>query len=219
MTKLTPALLFDLDGTMLVTDPLHAAVFSELFAERGREVGEAFYMERIHGRLNADIFAEHFPGEDAEALSEEKERRFRERLGLSADPLAGLPELLDRAESEGWSVAVMTNAPRENASAMLKAIGAEHRIGTVVIGNDLPRGKPAPDPYLLAMERLSAAPVQCLAFEDSRAGVASAKAAGALVMGMTTGLGAETLLGAGADFTAPDYTDAALAEALARITG
>lgn len=219
MTETRPALLFDLDGTMLVTDPMHAAVFGELFAEHGREIDEAFYMEHIHGRLNAEIFAEHFPGEDGTALSEEKERRFRERLGERADPLGGLPALLDRAEAEGWAMAVVTNAPKENASAMLSAIGAAHRIGTVVIGDDLPRGKPAPDPYRIAMERLGVAPGQCLAFEDSRAGIASAGAAGALVVGMTTGLDAETLMAAGADYTAPDYTAPAVSEALARITG
>ena len=68
-----PALLFDLDGTLLHSDPLHAAVFIELFAARGRAIDDGFYLREIHGRQNIDIFSEHFPDEDPHALSEAKE--------------------------------------------------------------------------------------------------------------------------------------------------
>ncbi|MDP4992722.1 MAG: HAD family phosphatase, partial [Marivita lacus] len=66
-----PALLFDLDGTMLNSDPFHEAVFTELWTDRGLPVPEGFYMEQVHGRLNVDVFADYLPNEpDPQALSE-----------------------------------------------------------------------------------------------------------------------------------------------------
>ena len=78
---MTKALLFDLDGTLLVSDPLHYAVFAEIFADYGKELTPEIYENSIHGHHNLEMFPRLFPGCDAQALSEEKERRFRERLG------------------------------------------------------------------------------------------------------------------------------------------
>ncbi len=209
-----PALLFDLDGTLVQTDPLHAAVFAELFAERGQPLTEADYLSRIHGRQNADIFGDAFPGEDIAALADQKEARFRARLGASVAPMPGLPALVDRAEREGWPTAVVTNAPAENAAAMLAAIGMADRLTVVVLGDDCPRGKPAPDPYLEAMRRLGVAPADCLAFEDSRSGIVAAAASGACPVGLSSSLSAEALRDHGARLVIRDFTDPALADAL-----
>ena len=173
------ALLFDLDGTLLHSDPLHTAVFVDLFAERGRQIDEGFYLREIHGRQNVAIFSEHFPDEDPHALSHAKEAAFRDRLGSEARPMPGLTDLLDRADSEGWPRAVVTNAPRVNAEAMLTAIGLRDRFETLVIGDECVRGKPDPAPYLAAMDRLGVAAHQSIAFEDSPSGVKAAHASGA----------------------------------------
>ncbi|MFD1341742.1 HAD family hydrolase [Litorisediminicola beolgyonensis] len=209
------ALLFDLDGTLLETDPLHVAVFRELFAERGREIDEAYYLERIHGRHNADIFADEFPGEDPQAMSDEKEARFRAKLGDSAPPMAGLPALLDRAEAAGWPIAVVTNAPRANAEASLGAIGLRHRFETLIIGDECARGKPDPEPYLAAMRALGVAPGECLAFEDSPSGLRAARASGAFTFGVTSSLSPAALRDAGAQEVIDDFTDDRLMRALA----
>ncbi|WP_231592370.1 HAD family hydrolase [Pelagovum pacificum] len=213
------ALLFDLDGTMLETDPMHAAVFAELFAERGQKIDEAYYMANIHGRLNREIFGDFFPGEDAAALADEKEARFRERLGTEAAPMAGLPALIERAQAAGWKLAVVTNAPGPNAEAMLSAIGQRQHFDTIVLGDDCPRGKPDPYPYAEAMRRLGVPAEHCVAFEDSRAGVASAAGAGALVAGVRSALDDAALKAAGAAVTIADFEDPALEFALDRLNG
>ncbi len=143
---MSPALLFDLDGTMIESDPIHAAVFREVFAERGREIDGQFYTDRIQGRLNEDIFTEFFPGEDADALADEKEARFRDRLGGSADPMPGLLTLMDRARGDGLAIGIVTNAPRLNAEAMLSAIGLDGRFDTLVVCEDCPAASPTPCP-------------------------------------------------------------------------
>lgn len=215
-----PALLFDMDGTMIDSDPLHAAVFGEIFAERGvaGRIDDAFYADRLQGRLNADIFAEFFPGGDAAALEDEKEARFRDRLGPDTEPVPGLRALLDRATASGWAAGIVTNAPRENVAAMLAAIGLCDRFETVVVAGELPRGKPDPLPYATALERLGSAPARALAFEDSRSGVASAAGAGIATIGLRSSLDHDALVSAGASDSIADFTDPGLAPWLARLT-
>lgn len=213
------ALLFDLDGTLVHSDPIHTQVFIEFFAARGIEIDEDYYLRRIHGRQNAEIFAEHCPGEDADALSEAKEAAFRDRLGRNVPLTPGITELLAKARAEGWGTAVVTNAPRVNAEAMLAATGLSDAFDTLVIGDECSAGKPDPAPYTTAMDRLGAAPELCIAFEDSGSGLRSAAAAGAFAVGIRSSLSEDTLRAAGAQVTAQDFNDPVLAPALAQLSG
>lgn len=204
------ALLFDLDGTLLETDPLHHEAFVSIFAERGRSLDIVEYNDRIIGKPNAQIMAEYFPGEEDRhaALADEKEARFRDLLGKEAHPVAGIHALLDWAERAGAGTAVVTNAPRTNAEAMLAAAGLTDRLPRLLIGEELPRPKPDPLPYRMAMEMLGATPATSVAFEDSPSGLRAARASGAHVFGLTSSLAPDRLREAGAhevidDFTAP----------------
>ena len=214
-----PALLFDLDGTLLDTDPLHFAIFVELFAERGIAIDHAHYLAEIHGRLNADLFGKAFPGEDAAALSDRKEAIFRDRMGGSYPAMPGAAALLDRARAAGWRTAVVTNAPRANAEAMLAAIGLAAAFDLVVIGDECARGKPHPDPYATAIDRLGSLPDRAIAFEDSPSGLASARAAGAFAVGVRSALDDAALRAAGAQASIRDFADPALDLVLARLAG
>ena len=214
------ALLFDLDGTLLQSDPIHIEVYIALMAEHGMQIDEAFYMTHVHGRMNVDVFAEFLPDlADKQALSDEKEARFRAALPRPYPAMPGAAALLDRAQAEGWPVAVVTNAPMDNAEAMLGAIGLRDRFGVVVSGEECPRGKPFPDPYLAAMAQLGVAPVACIAFEDSPSGVRAARAAGLLTIGLRSALSDAALRAAGAQVTIQDFNDPALADVLPRQTG
>ncbi|SPJ23681.1 HAD family hydrolase [Palleronia abyssalis] len=207
---MTPALLFDLDGTLIETDPIHAAVFVEMFAEEGREIDESYYYDHIHGRLNDDIFGDAFPGRDPKVMADTKEARFRERLGDRADPMPGLPALLDRAEAEGWGMAVVTNAPRANAEAMLAALRLTTRLPILIVGDELARGKPDPLPYQTALDQLGVLAQRSLAFDDSPSGVTSASRAGIPTLGLRSSLTHDRLTAAGAHDTIADFTDPTL---------
>jgi HAD superfamily hydrolase (TIGR01509 family) len=211
------ALLFDLDGTLIDSDPLHAPVFIELFAELGHPIDEDYYLTHIHGRLNAETFGRHFPHLDALELSDRKEQIFRARLGDSHPPMPGLPDLIDRARATGLRTALVTNAPRANADAMLAAIGMAGRLDTIVLADDCPRGKPSPDPYLEALRRLDVPAEMAIAFEDSPSGIAAAVAAGIFTVGITSSLSPDALRAAGAHDTITDYTDPKLPAILARL--
>ena len=215
-----PALLFDLDGTMLHSDPIHEQIFRELWQERGLPVPDGFYMEHVHGRLNVDVFAEFLPDEpDPQGLSEWKEAEFRNRLPETYPATEGLAALVDHARSAGWKIAVVTNAMRLNAEAMLKAIGLRDRVETIIIGEECDHGKPHPEPYLRAMKATGTAPDTCIAFEDSPSGMASAAASGAYTIGVRSALDDASLRAAGAHMTIQDFTDPALTALLERYEG
>ncbi|MGR3802945.1 HAD family hydrolase [Marinibacterium profundimaris] len=210
------ALLFDLDGTLIHSDALHIDVFGEIFAERGLSYSPQVYAEKIHGRHNLEIFPDLFPGEDPQALSDEKEARFRDRLTGHVPPMPGAEALLERARKTGWDVAVVTNAPRDNAEHMLRAIGLRDAFELLIIGDECARGKPDPEPYLAAMRGLGVSPEACVAFEDSPSGMRAARASGAYAVGIRSSAGEDTLRAAGAHETIEDFTDAALEHILAR---
>lgn len=217
---MTPALLFDLDGTMLHSDAIHEQVFTELWTARGLPVEEGFYMEQVHGRLNVDVFAEFLPDEpDPQALSEWKEAQFRARLPRPFPAMPGAVDLVARADRMGWARAIVTNAMRLNAEAMLEAIGLQDAFETIVIGEECPRGKPDPAPYIEAMRQLDARPETCIAFEDSPSGIRAARASGAYTVGIRSSLDDATLCAAGAQVTLQDFTDPALSAILERFKG
>lgn len=214
------ALLFDLDGTMLVTDPIHEAVFREVLAARGVTPAPDFYGRFVHGRSNLDIFADLLPDEpDPKALDEEKEAMFRARLPNPYPAMPGLAALIARAKDAGWRLAVVTNAMHKNAEAMLGAIGMDTAFDTVVAAGDTGRPKPFPDPYLEAMRRLDVRPGRALAFEDSSAGLRAAAASGATPLAIRSGLDDATLRAAGAVATLADFNDPALTPYLAGLEG
>ncbi|MGR3367206.1 MAG: HAD family hydrolase [Sagittula sp.] len=218
MTK--PALLFDLDGTMLDTDAIHARVFAEMMAPYGIEVTHDFYMARVHGRLNVDIFAEILPDlDDPQGLSEAKEAEFRNRLPRPYPGMPGVQALVRAAEAEGWRLAVVTNAMRANAEAMLQAIELRDAFEVIVIGEECERGKPDPMPYREAMRQLGVPPGHCIAFEDSPSGMRAAAGSGAYAIGIRSSLDDATLRASGARETLQDFKDISLDALCARLKG
>lgn len=204
-------LLFDVDGTVAHTDPIHEAVFRELFTERGVALEEDFYISHVLGSSNAAIFAHFLPeAEDPATLSAEKEARFRARLPRPYPAMPGLAALLDRAEAAGWRRALVTNAPPANAEATIAAIGLAGHFEVIVSGAECGRPKPDPFPYQEAMRRLGVTPDRAIAFEDSPAGTRAARASGAYTVGVRSSLADQVLRQAGAHLTISDFTDTAL---------
>jgi HAD superfamily hydrolase (TIGR01509 family) len=219
------AFLFDMDGTLCDTDPIHHEVFADLLMAHGKNGGvridDAFFHEHIAGKTNEAIFPALFPELDAathEKMWEEKEARFRALAEAKLTRLPGLTELLQWAKEKNVRVAAVTNAPRPNAELMLRALGLADppAFEVLVIGTECARAKPFPDPYLEGMRLLGATdPARCVAFEDSPTGMAAAVAAGAPSVGVTTSQSPAALFGAGASLCVTDFADARLGEALA----
>lgn len=206
-------ILFDLDGTLANTDPIHYQVWADLLQGFSITLTPQFYNSHISGRKNRDLMADLFPDwpiGQVDEFSDHKEALFREKAAEKLEPLPGLLEFLDWIEQQGLRRGVVTNAPRANAEFMLTTLGLLDRFETVVLGEEATAAKPDPAPYVLGLKQLEqdlgpGIATRAIAFEDSRTGVLSASRAGLYTVGLTTTHGAAELEQAGAVATLPDF--------------
>ena len=212
------ALLFDIDGTLADTDPLHLKAFNQVLGPHGHVFDHARFSRELQGFANVAIAERFLPHEAPERralILEEKEEVFRTLVAGQIAPLPGLMALLDRADGAGIPMVAVTNAPRLNAELLLSGLGITHRFKALVIGAELPHGKPHPLPYQEGLRFVGARPESSIAFEDSRTGVQSATAAGIPTVGIRTSLSHADLVGAGAVASASAFDDPTLLARLA----
>jgi beta-phosphoglucomutase len=190
------AVAFDFNGTLSDDEPVLARVYSELFAELGHPLTPDEYYEHLAGHTDEEMFVR-WLGESSEELIRERVRRYNTLVsdGSTVDE--------DVRDAVRWAaarmpVAVVSAALRDEIEPVLNASGLRDLFALVLSQDDVARGKPDPQPYLLAAERLGLSPDELLVFEDTDVGVASAKAAGAQVVGLTRTLGAERMAAADA---------------------
>jgi beta-phosphoglucomutase len=203
------AILFDLDGTLVNTDPLHYKTWQEVLQDYEIEIDRTFYKAHISGRLNPVIVQDLLPQLSLEAgdqLADDKEARFRE-IGLSLTPLAGLLDLLEWIDCQGLKKAVVTNAPRENVKFLLEVLKLVDRFDAVVLAEEATAGKPDPAPYQLVLNQLAISPKEAIAFEDSGSGIQAAVGAGIYTIGVASTHEPDDLLKAGAAMVIPDFQE------------
>jgi beta-phosphoglucomutase len=155
---------------------------------------------RTFGRSNAAIiplfWGAQLSREQIDALADRKEIYFRELLKGHLHALPGALELMQAARAAGLKQSLASSAPRANIEVISDELGLHRWLDAFVSGDRLPRGKPAPDIFLLAAERLDVAPAQCVVIEDAPAGVAAASAAGMRCLAVTNSHPAAALAGA-----------------------
>jgi HAD superfamily hydrolase (TIGR01509 family) len=215
------ALLFDLDGTLSHTDPVHYDTWFDLLLEYGIEINPDLYKTHFSGRLNEaivrDLLPQLSPQEGIE-LSDRKEAEFRRRAATQLRPLPGLRDVLAWMEEQQLLRAIVTNAPRANAEFMVQVLQVQSHFPLVILGDELERGKPDPLPYQVALERLGVQPDEALVFEDSPSGLQAAIAAGIPSIGVATSQPAEILQATGAKFVISDFCDRPLWELLEQLS-
>ena len=179
------AAIFDLDGLLLDTERLALAAGYEAVERLGWPRPDGLF-ESLTGRddtTSARLVAEHFgAGFPMRDMHDLWNAGFRARLDQGIPLRPGAEELLDRLVELRLPRAVATSSKRESADRKLAQTGLARFFGAVVTVNCVAAPKPAPDPYLLAAERLRQDPARCIAFEDSDTGAASARAAGMTVV-------------------------------------
>ncbi len=203
------AILFDLDGTLANTDPLHFAVWQEMLSEFGLQIDREFYQKRISGKVNEEILADILPQlsvREGLEFAEKKEQRYRDSTP-TLSPTPGLAKLLKWSEQKGLKQAVVTNAPRNNAVHTLEVLQLTDIFPTVILAEDAPPGKPDPAPYQMALDLLEVDSQNAIAFEDSSTGIRSAVAARIYTLGVTSTHSPATLLNAGASMTLADFNN------------
>ncbi|MET3926427.1 HAD-IA family hydrolase [Devosia sp. 2618] len=212
------ALFFDIDGTLADTDPVHLEAFNRVFEPFGEFFDRPRFIRELQGFANVDIARRLLPQlspQEGLAVLDHKEAVFRELAHTEIHAVPGLFYLLDLAEAAGLPIAAVTNAPRANADLIIDGLGIRQRFAAIVIGAELPHGKPHPLPYLEGLRLLNAKAELSVAFEDSRTGIASSVAAGLATVGIRTSLEDVDLRAVGADITTASYDEQSLLDFIA----
>lgn len=195
------ALLFDLDGTLIASIAAVDRCWSAWSERHGLDPAEV--LPHIHGRRSIDsvrAIAPHLDAEQEDAWM--RRREATDTAGVEA--LAGVAEFLAKLECP-W--AIVTSGTSDVALARVRAAGLPQPT-VAVYGEDVSQGKPHPEPFLTAAERLGVAAGRCLAFEDAASGIRSARAAGMRVIGVAASTRTGEL--AAADAVITDFRDLVL---------
>jgi beta-phosphoglucomutase len=184
------AVIFDIDGTIVDNMHLHAEAFGVFVERHGLAPLTRDDRARLDGRRNSEIFPILFKRdverEEWLAYEHEKEGLYRELSKGRLLPMRGLHALIARLEEEQIPVALATSAPKLNVEHTLDELGLAEAFPVIVRGDEVARGKPAPDVFIEAARRLGVAVASCLVFEDAPMGIEAARAAGMQVVALTT---------------------------------
>src|SRR3954447_21679 len=187
----TRAIVFDFNGTLSDDEPLLYAVYAELFAEQGRTLTEHEYLDELAGQTEEEIIRRWLGRVDDDLIRERIDRyvaRASDGSTIDADARAAL-----RLAAEHVPVGIVSAAARREIEPVLAASGVVAHVTALVSADDVTNGKPDPEPYDRMARLLGLDAAEMVVFEDTEAGVASARAAGARVVAVTRTLGRDRL--------------------------
>ena len=184
------AVIFDMDGVLIDSYHAHFKSWQAMAGEAGLTFTEQQF-DATFGRTSREIIAglwkdRRLSEDQIRTLDDRKEAVFREILRADFPAMPGAAELLQSLHDAGFALALGSSGPPENVELALDRLGSRSLWGAVVTGSDVTRGKPDPQVFLLAAERLGIAPAQCAVVEDAPAGVAAAKTAGMAAIGLAS---------------------------------
>lgn len=189
-TQNSLAALFDMDGVIVHTNPYHKKAFKIFLDKHNISISDEELKDHVYGRTNAEIFPyifkDKYTPEKGEEWADEKEAIFRDLYKKAVEPVSGLLGFLDELQRRKIKTAVGTSAPVENLNFIMDSLGLQHYFDTFLHSADVSEGKPNPEIYLKAADRLNVVPESCVVFEDSVAGVKAGLNAGMKVVAVTT---------------------------------
>lgn len=189
-SSLPAAVIFDMDGVLIDSNPFHLAKWVHLLNERQIPFDPADLPKQILGKRNDTAFRYFFgpdiTPESSRQLSEELEATFRRAFKPHARPLPGLETLIEECHREGIPMAVASSAMVANIEFVVDALNFRPYFQHIVSGDHVSHPKPDPEIYLKAAELLHLPPGECVAFEDSFVGVEAAHRAGMKCVGIAS---------------------------------
>ncbi|MEM1137533.1 MAG: HAD family phosphatase [Bacteroidota bacterium] len=188
--KNTFAAIFDMDGVIVDSNPYHKISLDQFSTKYGIRFTEEELQEKLYGRRNAEwlplFFGKELSESEVEKYAHEKEALFREIYKNEVEALLGLEDFLKILTASAIPCAVGTSAPPENADFILQKTNLNKYFQCVLDSRHVEIGKPHPDIYLKAAQKLKIPSRQCIVFEDSLPGVEAGLRAGAKVVGVAT---------------------------------
>ena len=187
---MTPrAVLWDLDGTLVDSEDYHWRSWRDAMAAEGIDLSYDRFLASFglrNDRILRGWLGEATPPDRIQRIGDAKEaeyRRLAELEGLT--PLPGAAEWTARLHADGWRQAIASSAPRQNVEVMLRVLDLDRYFDAITAAEDVTIGKPDPQVFLRAAERLGVPPSRCIVVEDAPAGIAAASAGGMRSIGVS----------------------------------
>ena len=181
--------IFDMDGVLVDTARFHKQSWQYLAAEKGFEMSDEFF-QRTFGMQNKEIIPmmvkRKLTPEQIDQWGQCKEQHYRQLIAGNLDLQKGVRELILELKDNNFRLAIGSSAPYENVEFMLKEAQAWEYFDQIACSQDVKHGKPAPDTFLKAARKLSLTPARCVVIEDAAQGVQAGKAAGMMVVAITS---------------------------------
>jgi beta-phosphoglucomutase family hydrolase len=182
------AVLWDLDGVIADTGRYHCLAWQEIFTPMGIDFTEEHFIKHFGQRNDTiirDSVGKTISKEKLEDIASRKEKAYRHLVADNIQALPGAVDLLKALEKNEIPSAIASSAPLENVSVILKGLGIEGLFKAIACGREVTEGKPSPQIFLKAAEKLATSPADCLVIEDAVTGVAGAKRAGMKCVAVT----------------------------------
>ena len=190
------AFIFDIDGTIIDSMPYHGKSWEAFLVRHGLAYEGDAFLRRTAGRTGTELMRELLgPMSDAAAWSlvHEKEALYRDLFRPVFREIAGFREFARRAKAQGIAIACATAGDGDNIAFAVAGLAMDGEFDALVGANDVARGKPEPDLFLLAAGRMGVLPHDCIVFEDAPLGIEGARRAGMHAVAVTSGEPASTL--------------------------
>jgi beta-phosphoglucomutase len=209
-------LIFDMDGVLIDSHPVHRKVWRELLLSLGREVSDEELDFILDGPRREEIL-HHFLGplspEQMKLCIAQKESLFRNNED-ELQPVEGVEAFLDLVEAAAIPKVIATSASRPRAEKMLDKYGLINRFHAIVTGDDVPKGKSDPGIFVRSAEKLQVAPHEVIVFEDAVSAIRVAKTIGMKCVGVAKGARGTQLLQAGANLVVSDFRALCLSDVM-----
>jgi beta-phosphoglucomutase len=180
--------IFDMDGVLVDSYHAHFEAWQQLGRELGRPITEEMFVPTF-GRRNPEIFrmlwGDAFSEAEADRWGEWKEEAYRRIITERFPAMDGAADLLDTLKAAGFALAVGSSGPPENVEAALHGLGRPGLFDALVTRDDVTHGKPHPEVFLKAAEKLGLPPRRCAVVEDAIAGLEAARAGGMAPIALT----------------------------------
>lgn len=217
------AALFDMDGVLVDNHRYHADSWRQFATRHGHSVTADQYAQFINGRISADsmpyVMQRPLSASELSALTEEKEAIYRDLYTPSLAPTPGLLDFLDELTAQTVPMAVGTSAPVSNIAFTLNGTGIRGYFAAVVDASMIQHGKPDPEIYLTAAQRLGVVPERCVVFEDAFSGLEAGLRAGMTVIALATTHTRDELKQTNAHLIIDDFTQLTYAQLVSLIDG
>jgi beta-phosphoglucomutase len=215
--------IFDMDGVVIDSNPYHKIAWKKFLSGQGVPFDDQLFDNVLSGRTGPTslrmLFGDDLPEEQLNRFLDEVDSNYQNILRQTEEvrSIAGVNAFVDQISKNGYRLALATSAPTLNIELGLQKLNLENRFDPIVGKVDVTHGKPHPEVYLTSLERLGIPRENCVVFEDSKAGIQSARSAGLKVVGIASGHSKEELLKEGVSLVVDDFMGLELEVVLALI--